>query len=1164
MTAPGGSLSITLQEVAKDLPDRCTAGMVVSMIHARHANYARREAHLIAPPSQVWPAETRTQPAYAWYEEARRFLRSNLVELSGRTAILGLALTDFTLGREIVRIGLFARLLAEISEGFRLFSDSGRRRLAAIPRAWPTGVSPAGVLRPAAVGGGRGALSPDGARMLSYGLRRSGGTTTTVWNVASGQPIGVYEASRPIRMARFSADGSHLLALGDGGSLLRWRVGSPGSPDVVCDAIPGFASAALSTDGRLVVARLSGPGLVVFDVDTREARSVPTPQVKRVAVSSDGTWVGALSGDLVSIYPIGPDHHSTQQQTVEIKSHPDVRSFDVGSGYVALSAGSGLVVLPPNAHESDSNPIFPESRQVSINADASLVASVGPAGVTLVHPRAMAVLGTLPTGGDVDRVTFSLDGSRLLTTHYDGTLRVWDVGLTLPPQPEPGWLAGFDSDVAGDDRDFLDRQRDVEAFASLIAARDVRPPLSIGVFGDWGSGKSWFMDRLKRRVDFLATTARASDARQADVAYFQRIAQVHFNAWHYAEEDVLSSLVDHVFTRLDLGGQPAGLVERDIIRVKTELAQANDAVRTAEQELGAAKKSLDVAVTDREEREQERAVRVQELRTGAAQKVIGESALNKGREVLEEIGWGDVPKAAGDLLDAVRSGRDTLSRANAVFAPLVNGQADEVAKKRLTVALLVCLIPILVLLIGTVVALVLRTSWPGLLGTGAFVAALLGGITKVVVSGAHWVRDELDELQAADRAIEAAIQAALAPLDDQIVDARKKEQDAGQAVVDRRSDLANASADVAEKREELMAAGRPAKLLEDLIGARIRGGDYSSRLGVVAMARRDFESVSELIQAANDAALQADPTAPTQGGIEVNRIVLYIDDLDRCEPAKVAIILQAVHLLLAFPLFVVVVGVDPRWVGRALRKHYPELLDGDEVDPNDYLEKIFQIPFWLPRLDVDRTATMLKGLSAGGVASQGPGSVQPDSERPGTDAVEDGDDETQGGNSGGRFKAESAGSASENSPKEASRPVFGTTDPPPDVNPRGLLFEPQEVRAMADLAPLLGRSPRSLKRFVNVYRLIKVRQPDVEDFVDDSRDDAGYRIVLYLLAEVTGRPQAAEGVFDAIRRSPDGELLAGIPDGWPRAAGVYKPWLTAIAPFSFHPLDRVRVPTGSE
>jgi hypothetical protein len=131
----------------------------------------------------------------------------------------------------------------------------------------------------------------------------------------------------------------------------------------------------------------------------------------------------------------------------------------------------------------------------------------------------------------------------------------------------------------------------------------------------------------------------------------------------------------------------------------------------------------------------------------------------------------------------------------------------------------------------------------------------------------------------------------------------------------------------------------------------------------------------------------------------LERIVLYIDDLDRCPPKRVVEALSAVYLLLALPLFVVVVAVDPRWLERSLRHHYAELLDPDPIDGPvtgelvatslDYLDKIFQIPY----------ALVPMGEHAGGylraLLSDQPGSIPtptrataPDStgepERPGT------------------------------------------------------------------------------------------------------------------------------------------------------------------------------------
>ena len=130
-----------------------------------------------------------------------------------------------------------------------------------------------------------------------------------------------------------------------------------------------------------------------------------------------------------------------------------------------------------------------------------------------------------------------------------------------------------------------------------------------------------------------------------------------------------------------------------------------------------------------------------------------------------------------------------------------------------------------------------------------------------------------------------------------------------------------------------------------------------------------------------------------------------------------------------------------------------------------------------------------------------------------------------------------------------------------ELNPLGLRLEAHEVEAMEQLSSLLGRSPRALKRFVNVYRLFKVREPDVVDFADADRADADYRIVLYLLAEITGRPDTADDLFDAIRAANDDDttVMKDAPTGWPRTAGAYKPWLDEVGRFSFRAMISCRL-----
>ena len=63
-----------------------------------------------------------------------------------------------------------------------------------------------------------------------------------------------------------------------------------------------------------------------------------------------------------------------------------------------------------------------------------------------------------------------------------------------------------------------------------------------------------------------------------------------------------------------------------------------------------------------------------------------------------------------------------------------------------------------------------------------------------------------------------------------------------------------------------------------------------------------------------------------------------------------------------------------------------------------------------------------------------------------------------------------------------------------------------ELRYIEHVAPLLERSPRALKRFANVYRLLKASLPEglVADALHD-RVGVGQRVDLLLLRSVTNR-----------------------------------------------------------
>ncbi len=57
-------------------------------------------------------------------------------------------------------------------------------------------------------------------------------------------------------------------------------------------------------------------------------------------------------------------------------------------------------------------------------------------------------------------------------------------------------IAGYRSDMASGE-DLLGIMPEVETLCAVVAARDVEPPISIGLFGDWGSGKTFFMQQMQ-------------------------------------------------------------------------------------------------------------------------------------------------------------------------------------------------------------------------------------------------------------------------------------------------------------------------------------------------------------------------------------------------------------------------------------------------------------------------------------------------------------------------------------------------------------------------------------------------------------------------------------------------------------------------------------------
>ena len=246
-----------------------------------------------------------------------------------------------------------------------------------------------------------------------------------------------------------------------------------------------------------------------------------------------------------------------------------------------------------------------------------------------------------------------------------------------------------------------------------------------------------------------------------------------------------------------------------------------------------------------------------------------------------------------------------------------------------------------------------------LLGAGGLVATATAFVGLVTTR----VRSALSTLEGVKAKLDKAMDDQLARPKEQVEIEQKKLAELTANVTEAKARLDDTTDRLAEAAREY-ASGTGRGRLMRFVRERATDAQYSQHLGLVATVRRVFSQLSTMMAAATTPVSAAAATAeqakdvftrrvdslleaarkdqlltepetrkleqsnapPPDVKAVFERIILYIDDLDRCPPSKVVQVLQAVHLLLSFPLFVVIVAVDARWVGSSLETHYGKLL----------------------------------------------------------------------------------------------------------------------------------------------------------------------------------------------------------------------------------------------
>lgn len=104
----------------------------------------------------------------------------------------------------------------------------------------------------------------------------------------------------------------------------------------------------------------------------------------------------------------------------------------------------------------------------------------------------------------------------------------------------------------------------------------------------------------------------------------------------------------------------------------------------------------------------------------------------------------------------------------------------------------------------------------------------------------------------------------------------------------------------------------------------------------------------------------------------LDRLIVLVDDLDRCLPKTAIATLEAIRLFVMLPKTAFVIGADERMIQYAVAEHFDHLSSeqGAKDYPRAYLEKLIQVPFRIPAMGEAETRTYLTLLVVGSLIGE--------------------------------------------------------------------------------------------------------------------------------------------------------------------------------------------------
>jgi hypothetical protein len=662
--------------------------------------------------------------------------------------------------------------------------------------------------------------------------------------------------------------------------------------------------------------------------------------------------------------------------------------------------------------------------------------------------------------------------------------------------------------------DQLDFESDINALAALMAYNEVKPPLAIGLFGNWGSGKSFFMNKLQQRIRFLSESNPET--------YCKEVIHVQFNSWHYSDSNLWASLATKIFEEINKLG------EKEPERLKNLIKELHSS-RELEKEAQRKKEYID-----------------NEINSLQLKLNIVEDEINKNSEELKGISLRNLSHAilSNEVVsEAVKKLKDQYAQLDleAIDQLQANISTLDTWYKRIKESLKLLgtflkgnralFLLIAVLLIGGSYFLI--DLWP-------IFAALRGKVIQYIIpftlffsQCVAFLSPHMKRVNQVWRGL-ISLKQTCDSMEARLKNQQNEERDYLQSAIESgkhsRTEIQVEIDQLKVQQDQLQTelddiySGK--KILR-FIESRVSDPRYINSLGIISWIRKDFEELDFLLKQQYDAnKLEELNRKPVDNVFKIDRIILYIDDLDRCEVATVVRVLEAIHLLLAFPLFVVIVGVDPRWVHNALKDKYSALLkeNSNQADQSqnegfiqgkvattyDYLEKIFQIPFVLKPMTNENKKRLIIAQFEPSVPKQVKDqNTDKNKEHPFRKLVYPGMES---------MSSPDVDIKSRQSPVPLANPDAGNQETIAAETTKSLEISKEEIDFMQAMNFMLGESPRTIKRYINLYRLIRTHAKF--RFVDQNKMEHYYAAMI-LLGILTGFPMQSKLIFQKIKSETD-------------------------------------------